>query len=87
MIEDNFLDKKEFDELQNFLMGNRFSWYYNPMIDFHEDEDKYQFIHVFYDSYVPTSKTIEIIKHNLEEIDLEEFPEAGEKDEEREETP
>ena len=68
MIEDNFLDKKEFDELQNFLMGNRFSWYYNPMIDFHEDEDKYQFIHVFYDSYVPTSKTIEIINPILTKV-------------------
>ena len=34
-IEDNFLDQKDFEELQKFLMGNMFPWYYNSIIDFY----------------------------------------------------
>ena len=67
-IEDNFLDQKDFEELQKFLMGNMFPWYYNSIIDFYEDEDKYQFIHVFYDNYAPTSSVIENINPILAKV-------------------
>ena len=40
-IEDNFLDQKEFNELQNFLMGDQFVWHYNPIIDFQDDTIEY----------------------------------------------
>ena len=68
-IEDNFLDQKDFEELQKFLMGNMFPWYYNSIIDFYEDEDKYQFIHVFYDNYAPTSSVIENINPILAKVE------------------
>jgi len=60
-IEDNFLKQEEFDKIQNLLMGDTFPWYYNPTIDLANDEDKYQFIHLFYDAYIPISVNIKII--------------------------
>jgi len=54
-IKDNFLGIKEFDMIQDTLMGNMFPWYYNPLIDFAEDKDKYQFTHIFFEHHRPTS--------------------------------
>ena len=31
-IEDNFLEQKDFDELQAFMMGSDFIWHYNDCI-------------------------------------------------------
>ena len=67
-VEDNFLVKEDFDELQNFFMGDMLPWYYNSTIDFVDDEDKYQFIHLFYDAYVSQSAHIEIINPLLSKI-------------------
>ena len=47
-IEDNFLDQEEFNNLQSTLMGSDFPWFYNPGIVFTDDENKFQFIHIFY---------------------------------------
>ena len=52
-IEDNFLDQKEFDKLQAFMMGDDFVWHYNDGIDDERELNKFQFIHMFY--YTPTS--------------------------------
>ena len=55
-IEDNFLKQEKFDKLQK-LMGepSLFPWFYNEIIVFEDDVDKFQFIHVFYDKYMPLS--------------------------------
>ena len=67
-IEDNFLNQTQFNELQSFIMGKMITWHYQPIIDNVrldglnediEDKDKFQFIHVFYGSYIPISNTIE----------------------------
>ena len=68
-IIDNFLDQENFDKLQNIIMGENFSWFYNDIIDFEDDIDKYQFIHLFYNNYVPTSNNIETINPLLVKID------------------
>ena len=70
-IEDNFLEQDIFLRLQKIMMGAGFPWYYNPIIVFPDDEDKYQFSHLFYDSYVPTSKNIEIINPILAKADVQ----------------
>jgi len=72
-IKDNFLDKKEFNELQSFLVGPTFPWFYLPVIDFAEDrkdKDKFQFIHLFYDNHLPVSSAIE----NLHPLITKIFP-------------
>ena len=57
-IIDNFLDKEVFKQLQDFLLGDTFTWFYNkskvfnPQIGFspikgYENEDTHQFTHVF----------------------------------------
>ena len=52
---DNFLGKKEFDNLQNLLIGgknaklkDRLPWLYESVIDYPDDLNKFQFVHFFY---------------------------------------
>ena len=49
-IFENFLPQEDFDKLQNIMMGPQFLWHYNPIIDFEDDIDKFQFTHNFFDS-------------------------------------
>ena len=66
-IEDNFLDQKEFDKLQTFMMGSEMIWNYSPYI-VHESEKEFQFEHNFYNMMCPTSTFIERINSILEII-------------------
>ena len=68
-IEDNFLGQKEFDELQTFMMGDDFAWFYQKTIDSNEDVDKFQFTHMFYINYVPISSSLEILTPIIKKID------------------
>ena len=63
-IIDNFLDQKEFDELQTFFMGgSKLGWQYSTILDYNipvdynelNDEDNFQFVHLFYDDAAPRS--------------------------------
>ena len=48
VVIDNFLDEQSFQNLQNTMMGEDLSWSYNDAIDYANDVDKFQFIHIFY---------------------------------------
>jgi len=50
-IKDNFLEKKDFDELQTLMMGANFAWYFNKVIDDQNDLNKFQFTHTFYKNF------------------------------------
>ena len=55
-IKDNFLDQKDFEEIQTLIFGRDFSWKYGESIDYQdEDGDKFQFAHLFYGARCPTS--------------------------------
>ena len=72
-IEDNFLDQKEFDKLQNFMMGQQFDWIFTPYILYENDKDKdvkFQLIHVFYALNAPQSSLIEKLDPILNKINL-----------------
>ena len=47
---DNFLEKEEFDNLNNIIMGDSFPWYYNDCITNDNDieKNKFYFTHLFY---------------------------------------
>ena len=48
-IEDNILDKKNLNKIQQMLTGpSGLPWYYNDAIVYKDDIDKFQFIHFFY---------------------------------------
>ena len=54
-IEDNFLKQEEFDKIQKLMdEPSPFPWFYADRIVF-EDDDKFQFIHAFYDNHMPMS--------------------------------
>ena len=67
-IEDNFLDQKEFDNLQIVIMGEIFTWNYITRIDSGDDVDKFQFTHMFYFNNAPTSPFLEIITPIINKI-------------------
>ena len=48
VVIDNFIDKQSFQNLQNVMFGGEFCWVYNGAIDYEDDEDKFQFTHIFY---------------------------------------
>ena len=68
-IEDNFLDQEEFNYLQSILMGSDLPWYYNPGIVFVPEENKFQFIHLFYDNWAPNTDYIKILNPILIKIE------------------
>ena len=81
-IEDDFLEQKDFIELQALIMGDNISWYFNDGIDFgyrdsdgvvtfpeKVDKNKFQFTHLFYKNYVPVSSSLKILNPLLNKIE------------------
>ena len=66
-IKDNFLGLEEFNKIQKLIMGMNFTWFYNDRIVF-EGDDKFQFIHNFYNNYTPMSPFIDKLNPILEII-------------------
>ena len=51
-IEDNFLEQKDFDELQTLMMGDDFVWYYGDGIDYGKELNKFQKKIVIEEGYI-----------------------------------
>ena len=67
---DNFLDKKYFNEIKNFILSEEFPWYYNEYIsDKNDPKDFYYFTHVFYNENSANSSAYSIWKNFLKKID------------------
>ena len=47
--DDNFLEPDHFQHLQMIMFGEELPWYYMENIDSLDDDDKFQFVHCFYD--------------------------------------
>tara|TARA_B110001454_G_C12547639_1_gene362184 strand:+ start:27 stop:605 length:579 start_codon:yes stop_codon:yes gene_type:complete len=79
-IEDNFLGWSEFSKLQSLMMSTpdveqngkifHFPWTYNEKIDFADDKDKFQFVHVFYHEHAPASPVVEVINPIMEKLNV-----------------
>jgi len=53
-IEDDVLKQEEFDKIQKIMTEpSSFPWFYNYKIDSKDDVDKFQFIHIFYNTHMP----------------------------------
>ena len=71
-IEDDLLDQKEFEYLQDLIMGRDIAWYYQDGIDFEnvETENEFMLTHIFYFRSVPCSSHFNDIETIfLEKID------------------
>ena len=78
-IEDNFLGWNEFSKLQSLMMSNHneenggmylFPWTYHDKIDYADDKDKFQFVHIFYHEHAPISPVIEVINPIMEKLNV-----------------
>ena len=67
-IIDDFLEQKDFDKLQTFMMGADFDWHYNDAVVYRRQEDEFQFIHIFYKDAAPRSSTIQFLDPILVKI-------------------
>ena len=69
-IIDNYINQKEFDEIQNLMMGPEFEWFYASAIDneeeLQEDTGKFQFTHMFHFEFRPLSPHCKILRPILE---------------------
>ena len=73
-IIDNFLEQEKFDKLQTLMMGPDFSWFFNTVIESSkdsskDDEDKFQFVHIFYIDNIPRSSFCEQLTPILNKIE------------------
>jgi hypothetical protein len=76
---DNFLNKKDFAELEEIMMGKNIPWYYEPSkvlpddskLEKHSGDLSYnfQFIHMFYNNGFPTSDFLSILNPLISKID------------------
>ena len=67
-IEDNFLDQKDFDELQTLIISKEFPWYYKDEIDYKGQKGKFMFCHAFYAMAIPYSPSLEKLQSILDII-------------------
>ena len=69
---DNFLEKKEYEFIYGEIVDGRFPWFLNSVVNegkkIVEDIHNFQFTHLFYANYAPTSNYIEIINPLIEKI-------------------
>jgi len=49
IITDTFIHPDDFQKLQMIMLGDEIPWYYMDNIDYFDDENKFQFTHLFYD--------------------------------------
>ena len=66
-IIDNFLNKEFFNQLQNLILGEHFSWFYNDYKVYENDND-FQFTHTVIKNYKPISTFIKYINPILDKL-------------------
>tara|TARA_B100000586_G_C20111181_1_gene430028 strand:+ start:368 stop:916 length:549 start_codon:yes stop_codon:yes gene_type:complete len=56
VVEDDYLDKEQFDGLQTFILSGECGWFWNEDIDYKgAGKDTFQFTHTFYRNNCPCS--------------------------------
>jgi hypothetical protein len=61
---DNAIEESRFEEVQNYVLSQKFPWFYNPVV-LPGIEDQYQYTHTVYDMYAPQSKVYDILAPEL----------------------
>jgi len=73
-VTDNFLDKEDFLNLKNVLMGSEsmFPWFYNATVTTESDNSihNFQFTHTFYNKYQPQSNYIKLLDPFIEKLPI-----------------
>lgn len=68
---DNFIHPEDFSKLEQIFLANNFPWYYNEYVNYADNEEQsFQFTHIFYKDNEPKSKLIQNISPILEKIDI-----------------
>tara|TARA_R100000687_G_scaffold82096_1_gene80499 strand:+ start:709 stop:1221 length:513 start_codon:yes stop_codon:yes gene_type:complete len=58
-VVDDFLPKEHFKIVQDMMLGVEFPWYYNHVIDYLDEEGKFQFTHSFFGNHKANSTFLE----------------------------
>jgi len=67
-IKRNFLDKKDLNKLNELVLSNVFEWFIQGVYD--DNDDKKQFVHIFYKNNNPSSHHFNILKPILDKLDI-----------------
>ena len=68
-IDDNFLDKEEFNNLQKILMSDNFPWYFSDYITDEKDINNFYFTHLFYNTPDKISHYFYLFENFLKKIE------------------
>jgi hypothetical protein len=66
-IIDNFLEKKDFENIKDIMMSDYFPWYYleGAVIEEYNKKNQFQFSHLFYIDGLPKSNFFNILSPSL----------------------
>ncbi len=67
-IIDNFLEKQFFNKLQDLILGDHFSWFYNDY-KVYKNDNNFQFTHTVIKNYKPISTFVKHINPILNKLD------------------
>tara|TARA_Y100000004_G_scaffold172260_1_gene208934 strand:- start:256 stop:747 length:492 start_codon:yes stop_codon:yes gene_type:complete len=69
-VVDNFLDEKDFKDIQNLLLGENFPWYFSDRIsDRRFDDGESYYAHKFFEHYEPRSSYFKMMYPLLDKIE------------------
>ena len=66
IIKDNYLDQKSFNQIEKFMTGYNFPWFFNNVIDSKDKYNELHFTHIFYINSLPTSENLQNLSPILE---------------------
>ena len=68
VVTDNFLDDNSLKNLCDTMLGSDFPWFYNDNIVSKDEGRHFQFVHGFYNNYIPRSNWFYLIEPILKNL-------------------
>jgi|TARA_R110000796_G_scaffold64113_2_gene148510 hypothetical protein len=69
-VVDNFLDKQDFINIKNMMLGNQFPWFYHNYVSDKKETDKFYFNHNFYKDEKPQSIFFDSLKTLIDKLEV-----------------
>ena len=69
-IIDNFIDDKSFKNLSDAMLGVEFPWYYNSTKSSIDDQENFQFTHIFFSEKTIKTSQWKLIVPIIEKLEV-----------------
>ena len=72
-IIDNFIDDKSFKNLSDTMLGVEFPWHYNSSKSYIDDQDNFQFTHIFFSEETIKTSQWKLIVPIIEKLEVKDL--------------